>query len=438
MSWAAEAAMLFGMFIVLLAIGLWVPAAIGVAALVYLWLTSGLGAFQGIGLALWGGIDSFTLTAIPLFILMAEFLLQGGLSLRVYRGLSRIVRRLPGGLLQTNIAGCAIFAAITGSSLATAASIGTVALPELLKRSYSRTMSVGTIAAGGTLGILIPPSIAMIIYGSFTNLSVARLFMAGLAPGIGLTFLFMIYVAFRCRLNPGLAPREVATRSGDDESGQLLETVNDLVPFAVLIGVVLGSLYLGLATPTESAALGSAMSAVIAAIWGRLDARTVYQVFWRTIRVSGAILMIVISAYIFAYSVSLSGLGDDVASAIGGLGLSRLAFLGVLLVFYTVLGCIVDSISMIVITVPVLYPILLKYGINGIWFGVVLVLFIELGQITPPMGLNLFVIQGIWNGRLEEVIHGVIPFYAIIITMIGVLTVWPGLALWLPAHMTVR
>lgn len=440
MNWPVEAGVLFGTFFILLVAGAWIPLAIALSGLVYLYMTSGVSSFQGIGLALWGGVDSFTLTAIPLFILMAEFLLQSGLSLRVYRGLSRLVRRLPGGLLQTNIAGCAIFAAITGSSVATAASIGTVALPELLRRSYSRHLSAGTIAAGGTLGILIPPSIAMIIYGSFTDLSVAKLFMAGMVPGVVLAVFFMIYVGMRALINPSLAPdtSEEEGAGGESDDQGVLGVINDLGPFVVLIVLVLGSLYMGYATPTESAAVGSVLSAVIAWIWGNMSAATLLWVFRRTVRVSGSILAIVFAAYIFSYGVSLSGLGDDMAGALGALHLSRPEFLILLFVFYTFLGCVVDSISMIVITVPVLYPILEKYGFNGIWFGVVLVLLIELGQITPPMGLNLFVLQGVWEGRLEEVIRGVVPFYAIMVLMIGLLTLWPELALWLPGHMHTR
>ncbi|GAB3679827.1 TRAP transporter large permease [Salinisphaera aquimarina] len=438
MSLIVEALFLFGAFLVLLLLGVWVPLAIGLAGLFNLWLTSGFGSFQGMALALWGGTNSFTLTAIPLFILMAEFLLQAGLSFRVYRGLARLVKRLPGGLLQTNIVGCAIFAAITGSSVATAASIGTVGIPELLKRDYDRSLSVGTIAAGGTLGILIPPSIAMIIYGSFTNLSVAKLFMAGLLPGIVLALLFMLYVGVRALINPALAPS--GDEPGEIEAGDqgVLATLNDLLPFAVLIGLVLGSLYFGYATPTESAALGCVLSAIIAWTWGDMNRAVLTRVFRRTISVSASILAIVFAAYIFSYSVSLSGLGSDVATWLGGLELSRLEFIILLFVFYTLLGCLVDSISMIVMTIPVLYPVLGVYGFDGIWFGVILVLLIELGQITPPMGLNLFVIQGVWDGRLGEIVRGVLPFYGLIILMILIVTLLPSLALWLPSHMTVR
>ena len=438
MSGLLDGTVVFAIFLGLLLIGVWIPLAIGISGLIFLAMTSGLGAFQGLGLSVWGGVNNFTLTAIPLFILMAEFLLNSGLSMRVYRGLSRLVKRLPGGLLQTNIAGCAIFAAISGSSVATAASIGTVAIPELLKRKYSRSLSVGTIAAGGTLGILIPPSIAMIIYGSFTNLSIAKLFMAGLVPGLLLVLLFMLFIGVYCLLRPDATGGRGAAMVPVEDEGGVVQILNDLLPFVVLIGVVLGSLYLGLATPTESAALGCVFSALISWIWGDMDRKVLLEVFRRTVRVNGAILSIVFAAYIFSYSVALSGLGGTMAEQIGALGLSRWEFILLLFLFYTLLGCLVDSISMIVITVPVLFPVLTLYGFDGVWFGVVLVLLIELGQITPPMGLNLFVIQGVWNGRMEEIVRGVTPFYVLIIVMIAIVTLVPSLALWLPDHMIVR
>jgi len=438
MSGLLDGTVVFAVFLGLLLIGVWIPLAIGIAGLVFLAMTSGLGAFQGLGLSVWGGVNNFTLTAIPLFILMAEFLLNSGLSMRVYRGLSRLVKRLPGGLLQTNIAGCAIFAAISGSSVATAASIGTVAIPELLKRKYNRSLSVGTIAAGGTLGILIPPSIAMIIYGSFTNLSIAKLFMAGLIPGLLLVLIFMLFIGGYCLLRPDATGGRETVPVADEAEGGVVQILNDLLPFVVLIGVVLGSLYLGLATPTESAALGCVFSALIGWIWGDMDRKVLLEIFRRTVRVNGAILSIVFAAYIFSYSVALSGLGQTMAEQIGALDLSRWEFILLLFLFYTVLGCLVDSISMIVITVPVLFPVLTLYGFDGIWFGVVLVLLIELGQITPPMGLNLFVIQGVWNGRMEEIIRGVVPFYVLIIVMIAIVTLAPSIALWLPDHMIMR
>ena len=434
MSVGADLALVFGAFAVLMLGGLWVPFAIGVTGLAYLYLVAGWGGLRGLGLAAWGSTNSFTLTAIPLFILMAEILQQSGLSARVYRGLSVLVRRLPGGLLQTNIAGCAVFAAISGSSVATAASIGTAALPQLAQRGYDYRLSAGSLAAGGTLGILIPPSIAMIIYGSFTESSVAKLFMAGVVPGLLLTLLFMLYVGIHALLRPEHAPRDTTPLTPAILFGALV----DLVPFAVLIGLVLGSLYFGIATPTEVAAVGCVVAAAISWIWGRLPVAALRRALRNTVRITGALMCIVLAAYIFSYAIGFGGLANAFADWLVGLGLSKGAFLVAVFVLYTILGCLMDSIGMMVVTIPLLYPVLLQYGIDPIWFGVVLVVLIELGQITPPLGINLFVIQGISaKGRIEDVILGTIPFYFVMFLLIALLVAWPGLALWLPGQIAV-
>jgi tripartite ATP-independent transporter DctM subunit len=247
-----EVLVVVAVFLGLLVAGMAVPFAITVPALLYLVLHGGLAALKGIGLVSWGSMNSFTLTAIPLFILMAEIMQESRLSLRVYRGLSKLVATIPGGLLQTNIAGCAIFAAISGSSVATAASIGRVALPELLRRNYHRPLAAGSLAAGGTLGILIPPSIAMIVYGTFTETSVAKLFIAGIVPGLLLTAMFMAYIACRAKLSADVAPIE----RGPASLAELAGALGDVVPFALLIAATIGGIYLGLVTPTEAAAVG--------------------------------------------------------------------------------------------------------------------------------------------------------------------------------------
>ena len=426
--------LLGGAILTLLLSGLWIPFGIALVALAYLYAFGGFSGFKALGLVSWGSMNSFTLTAIPLFLLMAELMLKSGLSDRVYRGLSRIVQRLPGGLLQTNIAGCATFAAISGSSVATTAAIGTVALPQLKERRYHRPLSTGTLAAGGTLGILIPPSIAMIIYGSFTETSIAKLFMAGVVPGLILTGLFMTYVAIRSMLQPSVAPQQ---RESIGSRGWL-ETLNDLTPFATLIVLVMGSLYLGFVTPTEAAALGCCLAVVICAVWGNLNVETFRAALANTVRVSGAILFIVYAAFLFSYAVGVAGLADRLTAGLVGLDLGKISFLLAIFVIFTILGCLVESIGMMVITVPLLYPVLLGYGIDPIWFGVALVLLIELGQITPPLGLNLFVIQGISSEKLGDIVRGTAPFYALIFTVLGLLVAIPELALWFPSQMSTR
>jgi len=421
-------------FLGLLIGGLWIPFAIGITGLVYLLYSGGLASLRALGLVSWGGMNSFTLTAIPLFIFMAELLLRSGLSHQLYRGLAILVRRLPGGLLQTNIAGCALFAAISGSSVVTAAAIGTVAMPRLQERHYDLRMATGSIAAGGTLGILIPPSIAMILYGTFTESSISQLFAAGLIPGVVLTMLFMAYIAAHAMLRPAVAPKEAEALT----ASIVLRTVGDLLPFTFLIVAVLGAIFLGLATPTEAAALGCSIAIVVCLVWGELNFRLFREALQHSVRVSGVILFIVLAAYIFSYSIGISGLGATLTNALVALQLDRYAFLAVLFIMYAILGCLVDSISMMVITVPLLHPVLVQYGIDTVWFGVILVLLIELGQITPPLGINLFVIQGIWSGPLGQVVLGTVPYYFIILVFLLFLTWWPEIALWLPAQISAR
>lgn len=416
-------------FVALLCFGMTIPFAITVPSVLYLVMHAGLPGLKGLGLVTWGSMNSFTLTAIPLFILMAEILQESQLSLRVYRGLSKLVAWMPGGLLQTNIAGCAIFSAISGSSVVTAASIGRVALPELARRNYSPRLSAGSLAAGGTLGILIPPSIAMIVYGTFTETSVAKLFMAGVVPGLLLTAMFMAYIAAHALLDPTVGPKEQGARN----IGELLAAVVDVFPFVVLIGGTIGSIYTGLVTPTEAAAVGCMLATIIAKIWGESDFGVFKRALQSTTRVCGNILFIVYAAFLFSYAISYAGVGEQITEFLIGLKLSKMAFFVALFVLYTVLGCLVESLGMIVVTVPLLYPVLLQYGIDPIWFGVILVVFIEMGQISPPIGINLFVIQGIWKGKLSDVVMGTIPFHLIMFVLLLLLVIFPDIALWLPS-----
>ena len=422
----------FGVFLLLLCAGMAVPFAIAVPGLLYLLLQGGLPALKGLGTVSWGSMNSFTLTAIPMFILMAEILQHSGLSFKIYRGLSRLVSGLPGGLLQTNIVGCALFAAISGSSVATAASIGGVALPQLIERQYDRRLSAGSLAAGGTLGILFPPSLAMIVYGSFTDTSVAKLFMAGVIPGFMLTGMFMAYLALRVRFGRSTGPVERGPASLAEAGVAIL----DVLPFAVLVTGIMGSIYAGLATPTEAAAGGCVIGTLIALTWGELSWARLGAAVKRTVNIVGNLLFIIYAAYIFAYAIGIAGIGERATVWLVGLHLNLAEFFLALFVLYTVLGCLVESIGMIVITVPVLHPVLLSYGIDPVWFGVILVMYIELGQISPPIGINLFVIQSIWDGKLADVVAGTIPFHLIMFVLLFLLLLFPGLALWLPGQMS--
>ena len=429
-----ELIVVLGLFLALLCMGMTIPLAITVPSVIYLLMHAGLPGLKGIGLVTWGSMNSFTLTAIPLFILMAEILQESKLSLRVYRGLSKLVAWMPGGLLQTNIAGCAIFAAISGSSVVTAASIGRVALPELERRKYAPRISAGSLAAGGTLGILFPPSIAMIVYGTFTETSVAKLFMAGVVPGLLLTLMFMSYIAIHALARPSIAPKERGATNLREFGAALL----DIFPFIVLIGGTIGSIYAGLVTPTEAAAVGCMLAAVIASIWGESSFGVYMRALQSTTRVCGNILFIVYAAFLFSYAISYAGVGEQITQFLVGLKLSKYAFFLALFVLYTVLGCLVESLGMIVVTVPLLYPVLLQYGIDPIWFGVILVIFIEMGQISPPIGINLFVIQGIWKGKLSDVVMGTVPFHLILFVLLLLLVIFPDIAMWLPSSASVQ
>jgi tripartite ATP-independent transporter DctM subunit len=425
---------IFILFIGLLGVGMSVPFAILLPGLVYLCWQGGIGALHGMGLASWGSMDSYTLTSIPLFVLMAEVLQGSGLGLRVYSGLSQLVRKVPGGLLQTNVAGCAVFAAVSGSSIATAAAIGKVALPQLRARGYDMRLATGSLAAGGTLGILIPPSIAMIVYATFTETSVAKLFMAGVVPGIVLTLLFMAYVAVAALIKPGITPREEGVLS----RAVVLKALIDVVPFMLLIVGIMGAIYTGVATPTEAAAAGCIFALIIARIFGDLPWREFLQCLKRSTLAVSNILFITYAAFIFSYAMSFAGVGEEITRFIIGLNLNKFEFFLALLVLFTALGALVESLGMIVITVPLLYPLLAKYGIDPVWFGIIVVLFIEMGQITPPIGINLFVIQSISRGKLSDVVMGTIPFHLLMFVLLLLLVAWPELALWLPGRISGR
>jgi len=422
------------LFLALLTAGMAVPFAIAVPAVIYLLMQGGFSALSGLGLMSWGSMNSFVLTCVPLFMFMAEILRISGLSSRIYGGLSKLVAPLPGGLLQTNIAGCAIFASVSGSSIATAASIGGVALPQLVSRKYDRRMAAGSLAAGGTLGILLPPSFGMIVYGSFTETSVPKLFMAGVIPGLIMTAFFMIYIGVHALLRPGVAPRERGPRS----LAEFIRALTDVLPFALLITGTLGGIYAGLVTTTEDATIGCLLAILLGAVFGNLTPRVFVEAMHNTVKFSGNILLIILTAYIFSYAISFAGVGEKVTAFVVGLNLNRLEFFLALFILYTVLGCLIESLGMIVITVPLIFPVLHSYGIDPIMFGVVLVLFVELGQISPPIGINLFVIQSIWDGKLQEVVLGTIPFHLIMFVVLALVIFWPDLALWLPQQMSGR
>ncbi len=424
-----EVILAFGLLIGLIVGGMWVQFAVAGAGLYYIWLLKGFAGWKALGIVSWGAANSFTLAAIPLFVLMAEILLASGLSTRLYNGVAPFMRRLPGGLLHTNIAGSGIFAAISGGSAPTAAAMSTVALPELSARGYNTRLIAGSLAAGGTLGILIPPSITMIIYATFTETSIARLFAAGLIPGIVLAGLYMGFIILRVLLKPELAPKDTTPST----PGELGRSLLDIVPFLLLIFVVLGSIYGGFATPTEAGAVGVVGAIAIAGIYKRLSWSLLSNSLVRTASMSGNILFIVFTSMIFAYATALSGVGEDLVAALNNAEVSRLTFLLIIMVTFAILGCFMEGLGMIAIIVPVIFPALMALGVDPIWFGVFVVILVELGQLTPPLGVILFVVASSSEKvKVEDVIMGTIPFFGIILLFMLLMIAFPQIALLLP------
>ena len=414
--------------ILLLLLILSVPVA---AALIALGLSIGelfseFPLYRVMGEISWSASTDFLLLSIPLFVMLGEILLRAGIAQKTYNALNKWLSWLPGGLLQANIGTSALFAATSGSSVATAATITTVALPQGRRYNYSERLFTGSIAAGGTLGILIPPSINLIVYGFLTNTSIPRLFLAGIVPGILLALLFMLCLAIACALNPKLSGGKSLVTWGER-----IETLKDLIPVLVIFIVVIGSIYAGLATPTESAALGVLASLMLALRYRAVNIEFFKQVFEGTIRTSSMIMLILISANFLNFILDSIGLAETLYQFVNTLGASPLNTLMVVILLYVVLGFFVETLSLMVITVPIIAPILVNLGYDPIWFGILLILLIEMALITPPVGLNLYVVQGVRrSGSIVDVMIGAFPFVIMIAFMIILLIVFPEIALY--------
>ncbi len=412
----------------LLALAIPVAASLGVLGLSLSGLYSKLPLSLAMGEVAWGTSNNFLLVAIPFFVLLGEILLRSGMAERMYNALVLWVPWLPGGLMHSNIAACAMFAATSGSSVATAATIGTVALGEVEKRGYSERLFLGTIAAGGTLGILIPPSINMIVYGVLTDTSIPKLYLAGFLPGVVLAALFSLTVLFICLVRPSLGGRPTPT-----SWRQRIAALPDLLPPLIIFLAVIGSIYAGWATATESAALGVLAAVGIAAWHRRLTVRTLLSAFEGTMRTTAMIMAILLAAYFLNFVITSIGLTGKVSGFITDLGLSKLELLVVVVLFYFILGMFMETLSMMVATVPIIAPIMIKAGYDPIWFGIIIIILMELAMITPPVGINLYVVQGLRKrGRINDVIIGASPFVITMMVMIVVLACWPDIALWLP------
>jgi C4-dicarboxylate transporter, DctM subunit len=414
--------------IVLLALAVPVAAALGVLGLALSELYSKLPLTLALGEVAWATSNNFLLVAIPFFVLLGEILLRSGIAERMYNALVLWVPWLPGGLMHSNIAACAMFAATSGSSVATAATIGTVAMGEIKKHGYSERLFLGTIAAGGTLGILIPPSINMIVYGVLTDSSIPKLYLAGIIPGLLLAGLFSLTVLIACLLWPALGGRRT-----EATWPARIRALPDLIPPLLIFLAVIGSIYAGLATATESAALGVIAALAVAAWHLRLSVRMLLEAFEGTMRTTAMIMAILIAAYFLNFVISSIGLTAQVNRFVTGLGLSSTELLLAVIIFYLILGCFMETLSMMVATVPIVAPIMFKAGHDPIWFGILIIILMETAMITPPVGINLYVVQGLRSrGRIDDVIIGAAPFVITMLVMIAFLSYWPQLALWLP------
>ena len=417
--------------IVVLALSIPVAAGLVVLALALDELYSFLPLQRAIGETAWSVSTDFILFAIPLFVLLGEILLRSGIAERMYAAMTHWLAWLPGGLMHSNIGTCTLFAAVSGSSVATAATIGTVAVGQIEKYGYNERLYLGTIAAGGTLGILIPPSIPMIVYGALTNTSIPQLYLAGIIPGLVLASLFMATVVIACVVRPRWGGRRPPTGWG-----ARLRSLPDLVPPLLIFLIVIGSIYAGIATPTESAALGVVAAFILAAARRRIGWRMLRDTFEGTMRTTAMIMAILIAAYFVNFVITSIGLSAKVTALVTSLGLSPRGTVVVIVLLYLVLGMFLESLSMIVATVPIITPVVITLGFDPVWFGVLMMLLIETALITPPVGFNLFVVQGVRpRGQIHDVIVGALPFVLTLMIMIAVLVVWPGLALWLPKNL---
>jgi tripartite ATP-independent transporter DctM subunit len=416
---------------VMLMAGQWTAFALGICGVLVLYLSKGMLGLTAVSSVVWNNANSYILIAVPMFLLMGEIILRSGVSSYFYRGVVVLLGRLPGGLLHANIASCAVFSAVSGSSVATAATVGTVAIPEMLSRGYEPRTVFGSLAAGGTLGILIPPSIVMVLYGALVEESIARLFMAGVLPGLLMATIFMIFIAILLVVKPRYAPPpgEASGRS------RVSEALHVLPVFGLLV-VVLGSIYSGIATPTEASALGAVGAMLLALGYGSLTRRVLAESLMATVKTTCMVALIIICAQILSTALTYSGVSRAVSEWIMGFGLGKWQFFLAMVVLYIVLGCFVDGVSMIYMTLPVLLPVVKAFGFDLVWFGVILTVLIELGQITPPVGLNLFTIHAISGGaKFSEVAIGSAPYVALMLLVILLLCFWPEIALWLPTTM---
>lgn len=417
-----------GLLLLILALGIPVAAALIFLAFLLAQIYSPMPLIFAFGELTWGTSSEFTLFAIPLYILLGEILLRSGLSERMYHAIAQWLSRLPGGLMHANVGFSTIFAAMSGSSVACAATLGTIAGPLIGRYRYNERLFLGTIAAGGALGILIPPSIPLIIYGVLTETSIPKLYLAGFIPGLLLALLFSLTVIVACLVKRGWGgerlPSDWAAR---------LRLLPDLIPPLLIFLVVIGAIYIGWATPTESAALGVIMALLLAAARGRLSLAMIVQAGEATVVTTAMIILIVVAAFLLNFVLTAIGLSQIVTDLFAQSGLSPTGLIITAVCFYLVLGMFMESLAMLIATVPLVIPAVVAAGIDPIWFGVLMMILLETALLTPPVGINLFVVQGTrTSGNILDVIYGTLPFVLTMLLMVALLIAFPQIALWLP------
>ncbi|MBI4294613.1 MAG: TRAP transporter large permease [Chloroflexi bacterium] len=429
-SWALTLVITFVLIIVLIGSGLWISIGVAVVGIIVvsLFTDRGLGM---LGFIQFNAVNAFTFTPLPLFTFMGYMMLTSGLSRTLYRGANSWVGWLPGGLLHTNVASCSIFGAISGSSLATAATIGAVAFPELERRGYDRRLTLGSLAGSGTLGSMIPPSSAMIIYGAFVETSVSQLFMGGVFTGLLEAALYMLFIGVACVIRPSLAPQR--EKFSIKAAGR---AIFDIFPIGILILMVLGTIYFGIATPTEAAAMGAVGALLFCAIYRKLTWGAVKAAGILAINLSSWVMLVVIGASIVSTGLGFLRVPASLVLWVSSLETSPIVIFAVVALMYILLGMVIDGYSMMFLTLPVVHPLMMSLGFNSVWFGVVMVIFIEMALITPPVGSNLYVIDGI-SGRkyLREIITGSIPFFLMNVVELALVYTFPAIVLWLPSKM---
>jgi tripartite ATP-independent transporter DctM subunit len=425
-------ATVLGIMLVAFALGLHVATTIGITALGTAFLFSPRPLWDVLSYIPWNVETTGSLVALPLFILMGELLLRIGVTDQMYASLAKWTARMPGSLIHTNVVSSGLFACISGSSAATAATIGGVAVPYMRARGYDNGLTLGSVAAGGTLGILIPPSIVMIVYGVLAEASIGQLYIAGIAPGLLMMIAFMAVIYVAVKLDPAKAPLEPATTWADR-----IASVLGLIPVIALIVAVLGTIYLGIATATEAAAFGVSGAAILAVLYRRFNAVVLRAAFLATATTTGMIMFILVAAFVLQFVVSFLGIPTAVTRAVVAMNLSATEMVLLICALYLVLGMFMESLSMVVITIPILLPVLRTLGVDMVWFGILVVIMVEIALITPPVGMNLFILQTLARnvdgkpGRSSDVIVGILPFIAVMLGVLGLVIAFPDIATWL-------